>query len=154
MSAGDIDDTLGSAAELLRLQRNYPLMAAYIGSIHALAINHSFDIPLGAGISQDGTIRYIDRHIQTRLNNWDLSPVLATHESVEWALVKWASMPYPEAHRLANRAEHDELFKLFPQVTWKLYSEFINPQVKGVEGEWVTMMPPNLAMYPYKGTAE
>lgn len=162
MSSGDIDDTLASIEEYNQALQN-PEFSAYISGIDQLPINREYDIPFGAGISRDGRTRYIDRNIHTRFRGADISSVLATHESWEWAARRWLGigMDYqrdPSGHRLANRAELHALMQRVSSPVggeaelWRAYDNFVDPQVKRDESESIKKVPPDLDLYPYVGT--
>ena len=69
MSAGDIDDRLGPEGELDSLRTEYPSLDAYLNS--APAINRDYNIPYGAGISEDGQTVYIDSRLDTMVDGVD-----------------------------------------------------------------------------------
>lgn len=161
MSAGDVDDTLGSEAELQSLLRENRALGDYLKGATELPILRGNDIPFGAGISTDGQRRYIDRHLHTRFRGLDISQALATHESTEWGLRKFAQIGVdypkdPSGHRLANRAEFIALARIFQSSAdeglWRDYSNFIDPQVKRDEKENIEEPPQDLALYPYTGS--
>src|SRR6202035_3796358 len=109
MSAGDIDDRLGPEGSLEELRAKCPDLDAYLRIANALPWVKTFSIPFLAGISNDGQTRYIDHRLDTILRGFDISPALATHESVEWAIRRWTGIGEdyttdPRGHRLANRA--------------------------------------------------
>ena len=85
MTAGDIDDRLGPEGLLESLANETPALHDYLKQMDNHPILRAC-IPFGAGISTDGRVRYIDRRLDTVLNDVDISLALATHESVEWAL--------------------------------------------------------------------
>src|SRR6266702_7291255 len=136
MSAGDIDDRLGPEGELDSLRTEYPSLDAYLNS--APAINRNYNIPYGAGISEDGQTVYIDSRLNTMVDGVDCAQALATHERVEWALREFCQIGRdyaadPRGHRLANRAEYEMVHNLlwkqfeFPDDAWEEYDDALDP---------------------------
>lgn len=155
MSSGDIDDTLGPEGELEALASQHSALRAYLTLMSTLPILKG-QTPFSAGISTDGRTRYIDPRLATILDGVDLSPALATHESIEWALREFCQIGVdygrdPRGHRLANRAEAEMAESL--GFDWETYSEFIDPQVRAIEALPLTAVPGDLALYPYEGNA-
>ena len=163
MSSGDIDDILGSAAQLQRYLEQSDDLRTYLLIADSLPILRA-TIPYGAGISTDGQTRYIDSRIDTIFNGVDVGSALARHESVEWGLREFCGVGVdyandPMGHRLANRAELDKLNELIPNYAndmanlWADYDDFIDPQIREIEyAPLDENVPLDLAMYPYEGT--
>jgi hypothetical protein len=154
MASGDLDDERGSIVELNRLRKQFPKLDAELRNMDR-EINRDWSIPLGAGISEDGQTVYIDKDFDTEFDGVDISEALATHEIVEWALRKYARIGVdyrrdPHGHRLANAAE-DEVVKALG-FSWREYDDFVDPQIEREEQQPREELPPDLAMYPYKGT--
>lgn len=157
MSAGDIDDTLGSILELERLKMQFQDFQVYWNAIDTLPISRTFHIPYGAGINAKGTIVYVSSDIDPFVNSIDCASALAYHEATEWALRKFCQVGVdyahdPQGHRLANRAEAERAAKLLSlpvDAAWKLYSKHIDPEVQYDESEPIANVPPDLALYPY-----
>lgn len=162
MSAGDIDDQLGPEGKLTELRHEYPDLDTYLSKIGDLKIERAC-VPFGAGISEDGQTIYIDPRINTILDGIDLAPALAIHESTEWGLRTFCAIGTdyandPEGHRLANRAEHNAVGLLLTAVAddadeaWKIYDDFINPQITKLEHDEIGAVAPDMDLYPYEGS--
>ncbi len=151
MSAGDIDDKIGPEEALPRLQTEFPELKAYMDKMDSLPIVLG-QVPFGAGISEDGQIRYVDPRLCTILDGVNVCDILATHESVEWALRSFCHIGIdyasdPRGHRLANRAEYDKVEAV--GLDWMDYDNLIDPQIRAIEVAKLTAVPSDLAMYPY-----
>ncbi len=171
MSAGSIDDRLGPQGELEQLRSEHADLDEYLSAADSYPIIRA-DIPFGAGISTNGETRYIDRRLDTILDGIDVSPALAVHETVEWALREFCSIGLdystdPRGHRLANRAEYEKVLELAHKAAsagvwvisdktdedlWDAYDELMDPQLRRIQTEPLTLVPADLAMYPYEGT--
>ncbi len=163
ISAGDIDDRLGPEGELASLRTEYPSLDAYLN--RALAVNHDYNIPYGAGISEDGQTVYIDSRLDTMVNGVDCAQALATHETTEWALREFCGIGLdyaadPRGHRLANRAEYEKVNELLGnpgsgdyEANWEAYDDALDPQIRRIEHAEIGIAPADLALYPYEGTA-
>jgi hypothetical protein len=158
MSAGDIDDRLGPEGELERLRAGNTELDSYLQTLDSIPI-HRAGVPFGAGISQSGNAVYIDPRLDTDLDGVNLDRALATHEVVEWGLRQYAKIGVdydydPRGHRIANRAEYNTVAGLFPDLdledAWEKYDEFIDPQIRRIEGEPLSGVPSDLATYPYE----
>jgi len=157
MASGDIDDQLGSEVELNRLMTQFPDFARYYDQIEDIPISTAFHIPYGAGIAELGTHVYVSSDINPVVLGVDCSRALAYHEATEWALRKFAGIGVdyahdPAGHRLANRAEAMCAARLLDKPLaegWRIYSRYIDPQVRYDESEPVRDCPPDLALYPY-----
>lgn len=161
MSSGDIDDRLGPPGKVDDLRKTSQGFDLYMSSIDSIPIKRA-GVPYGAGISTDGRTCYVDDRLVLILNGVDVSPALRTHECVEWALreyfdIGWDYHSDPSGHRLANRAEYEEVGRLFPDQdpddAWEAYDDFVDPQIRNIEHEDVTNVPKDLALYPYEHTA-
>lgn len=158
MSAGDIDDRLGPVGELSRLRRKFPQLNQYLQTVDSLEI-HRATIPFGAGISKYGQRPYVDERLDLEFDGKNVAVCLRAHECTEWALRKWADIGVdydfdPRGHRLANRAEFEELARLHGSADedelWDAYNEFLDPQLRKLEHAPLTNVPPDLALYPYE----
>jgi hypothetical protein len=158
MTAGSIDDKLGPEGELEKLRRRSALLDTYISTMGTRPVYRA-GVPFGAGISQNGQFIYLDSRLDTVINGVDVGEALATHEQIEWALREYLKIGEdyeydPRGHRLANRAEYEVVTLLFPdlepQEAWDLYDEFIDPQIRKIEGEDLSNCPSDLATYPYE----
>ncbi len=163
MSAGDIDDRLGPEGELASLRTEYPSLDAYLNEAPNV-INYMYNIPYGAGISENGQTVYIDSRLDTMVNGVNMSDALATHETTEWALREFCQIGTdyaadPRGHRLANRAEYEEVHRLLgaqfinPEAAWEAYDDALDPQIRRIEHAEIGKAPADLALYPYEGTA-
>jgi hypothetical protein len=170
MTSGSVDDHLGSSIELARLVEQFPSFGDYLASAEDFDLNTEDDVPFVGGITFDGKQPLGDRNFNWDWNGLIIKPSIREHECVEWGLRKFCRIGVdyehdPAGHRLANRAELDELVRqlYLQQVSderrsmgeaelWKAYSAFVDPQVKGVESEQITSVNKQLALYPYKGS--
>jgi len=170
MTAGSIDDHLGSSIELARLIEQFPSFGDYLAQAEDFDLNTEYDCPFVGGITDDGQTPLGDRHFNWDWNGLIIKPCIREHECTEWGLREFCRIGVdyekdPRGHRLANRAELDELTRqlylqqinderrsMNEKELWEAYDAFIDPQVKGVEGEKITLIHPQLALYPYKGT--
>ena len=157
MSAGDIDDHLGSQETLNRLLVEKPEFASYCASAWSLPPIRTFFIPFGAGISDAGNRVYISYDLQTMVDNVECANALVRHETTEWALRQFCSIGLdyssdPSGHRLANLVEHDRVCSLLDRPeAWDRYCEIIDPQVILDERQSFAdkSVPKDLALYPY-----
>lgn len=164
MSAGDVDDRLGPEGKLEELRQEYPALNRYLLRTLPIIQAYPISIPFTGGISKDGGTRYLDWRLKTIFRGKDIRRATARHEQVEWGLREYCGIGEdyefdPRGHRLANRAEMEELSHIFEitsaideQGLWDAYDDFMDPQVRRIEHGPIQMVPKDLALYPYKGT--
>jgi len=168
MSAGDIDDRLGPATELERLEATNAELRNYLAWARTSITIERSDVPFGGGISKDGRTVYIHPELDCMVAETDCIFAVATHEFTEWALREFCRIGEdyaddPRGHRLANRAEYDEVFRLLakdtgeeyliaytPDEAWQAYDEHLDSQLTAIEHAPLTNVPKDLALYPYE----
>lgn len=164
MSAGDgtkFDDAPGSLPRLRAALLKWPDIGAALRLPRR--IDRRWEIPYLAGISKDGRIVFVDKHLPERLRGIPLDKYLEVHESVEYAIWRVAmaerrlmkfldarpGLLYEACHHLATAAEQFALAG--DGYDWDLYRSELEPYYSPIEREKVRRMPPVLATYPYKG---
>ena len=162
MSAGDIDDRLGPATELERLEATNAELRNYLAWARASIAIERADVPFGGGISKDGQTVYIHPALDCIVSETDCIFAVATHEFTEWALREFCRIGEdyaddPRGHRLANRAEYDKVSELLGEGdaldnrdTWEAYDDHLDPQLTAIEHAPLTNVPKDLALYPYE----
>ena len=163
MSAGDIDDHLGPATELERLEATNAELRNYLTWARANIAIERATIPFGGGINRTGTTVYVHPDLDCTVNGVDCTFAIATHEFTEWALREFCRIGEdyaddPRGHRLANRAEYDEVYRLTPddyddvtpEEAWDAYDSHLDPQRTALEHAPLTNVPSDLALYPYE----
>jgi len=161
MTSGSVDDKLGSEEVLQDYKNRFPLFREYMELCDDLPIERTC-VPETGGISMDLQVRFISDRFDTLLNGRDISTAIGRHESCEGALRKFCGIGVdyqddPRGHRLANRAEWNEVAKLFPEMdpdeAWETYDDFVDPQVRKIERLGVYgSVDPRMDLYPYEGT--
>ena len=166
MSAGDIDDRLGPATELERLEATNAELRTYLAWARSNITIERATIPFGGGISKDGKTAYVHPDLDCTVNGIDCIFAVATHEFTEWALRQFCRIGEdyaddPRGHRLANRAEYDEVYRLLvnddyaqdqnkAEEAWDAYDSHLDPQLTALEHAPLTNVPSDLALYPYE----
>lgn len=166
MSAGDIDDHLGPATELERLEATNAELRTYLAWARSNITIGRATIPFGGGINRTGTTVYVHPDLDCTVNGVDCTFAIATHEFTEWALREFCRIGEdyaddPRGHRLANRAEYDEVYRLLvnddyaqdqnkAEEAWEAYDSHLDPQLTALEHAPLTNVPSDLALYPYE----
>ena len=165
MSAGDIDDRLGPATELERLEATNVELRNYLTWAREHIRIERATIPFGGGISKDGKVAYVHPSLDCVVSGVDCIFAIATHEFTEWALREFCRIGEdyaddPRGHRLANRAEYDEVGRLLgdegldkdaaASEAWEAYDAHLDPQLTAIEHAPLTNVPSDLALYPYE----
>ena len=164
MSAGDIDDHLGPATELERLEATNAELRTYLAWARANIAIERATIPFGGGISKDGKTAYVHPDLDCTVNGIDCIFAVATHEFTEWALRQFCGIGEdyaddPRGHRLANRAEYQRVGLLLyshpsqfenQEAAWEAYDAHLDPQLTALEHAPLTNVPSDLALYPYE----
>jgi hypothetical protein len=153
VSAGDIDDRLGPATELERLEATNVELRKYLAWARTNIAVERATIPFGGGISKDGKTAYVHPDLDCTVTGINCIFAVATHEFTEWALREFCKIGVdyaddPRGHRLANRAEANEVARL--GVELDAYDEHLDPQLIAIEHAPLTNVPKDLALYPYE----
>ena len=119
-------------------------------------IDNGHDLPYLAGISKDGEILYIDRHVPEKIElktsgktiSFDPRRFLGYHESWEQAEMD-RGMKYQQAHRVGTGVERYYLTLQFGPEFWAPYQKYWGPFIKADEHEKLQNVPEDLEMRPY-----
>jgi hypothetical protein len=111
-------------------------------------IDKNYDIPYIAGYSEDSRVIYIDRHLNTKMNDVDVTQLIVIHEIVEKTLSDLFNLKYQQAHHIATYIEHEQCIKA--GINWKKYNKFLDPQMKHIWQNKIKKIPKFLDLKPYK----
>jgi hypothetical protein len=114
----------------------------------SVSVVSKYDIPYVAGYSKDGKHIYIDRHMNTKMNDKDITKYLVVHEKTEKVLLQLFNLKYQQAHHIATAVEHAAVVK--DGIDWNVYSKYVDKFVKTLGHENLSNAPPDLDLTPYK----
>lgn len=107
-----------------------------------------FEIPYLAGYSKDHKIIYIDKHMNTMMDNKiDITKFLVVHEKTEKALIDIFGLRYQDAHHIALHQER--LAVKAAGIDWKKYEKFCQKYIKKFDKETLKNAPRDLDLTPY-----
>ena len=119
-------------------------------------IDRSHDIPYLAGYSQNGRTIYIDRSFPrafvARGQRVFVDRFLAVHERTEKALLDALGLTYPQAHRLALRAEKEAVRAA--GVPWNAYRRFMQKHIRRAARKPLARVPRDLDLKPYRDSKD
>jgi hypothetical protein len=118
-------------------------------------VNTEYDVPYGAGVSEDGTTIYIDRRIPKSLviGGYRISvhDSIELHETVEFAMMHFLGFSYPDAHELAEGLEDHHI--ILQGVNSTQYEQALQPVLETCEAEFKEV-PPDLDLTPYRDSKD
>lgn len=116
-------------------------------------LNRSYDVPYLAGYNTEGTVVYLDKDFPEviKIGSKDLrvSEFIEIHELTEKQLEDRMGYSYPEAHKLATKAEEAKVKE--HGIDPKDYEKALKPFVKAAREKKNPKLPPDLDIGPYKG---
>jgi len=140
---GIIDDT----SKKFRKYVDDPKFKARMAKIDSIPIISKYDVPYVCGYSQNAHRIYFDRHLKTRWNGVDITKFLKIHEWAEKTFIDLFNMKYQQAHHFALYFERKAVAKA--GLNWNAYQDHIEPYIKNLEHEKLTVVPPDLDLEPY-----
>ena len=129
-----------------------PLFRARMAKVKSIPVIRKYDIPYLVGSSKDTNKIYIDRHLDTKMGNIDLTQFFKIHEIVEKCLLNEFGLKYQQAHQIATHFEMEAVKKA--GIKWNKYEEHLRPFIKKVNDEHLSSVPADLAVESYKDERE